>query len=87
MAKRKFQVIGHLDLKGFPLYFTTTGGLKFRQPGHRSLRAATKEAVALAESGWFSTIIRRVPGGWVAVVGYDPIRSWDKEPAIKLVVH
>lgn len=70
---RKFKVIGHLQPADFPRHFTMWGGLKFKVPGHRSLRAARAEAQALAESGWCATIVRRVPGGWIEVAGFDPV--------------
>ena len=69
---RKFKVIGHLSMVEFPLHFRVTGGLKFSKPGHRSLRAAVEEAKSLATAGWFATVIRRVPGGWIKVTGFYP---------------
>lgn len=73
MSRRKFKVIGHLEVAEFPRHFKVTGGLRFWVPGYRSLRAARAEAVALAESGWHAMIIRRVPGGWIEVAGFDPV--------------
>lgn len=77
--KRKFKVVGHLNLADLPLHFRVTGGLKFSQPGHRSLRAAVEEAKGLATAGWFATVIRRVPGGWIEVAGFNPAPCTEQE--------